>query len=84
MLYENEDDIMNSYRKLQNSDCLTEKSFTPLETERAYIPYNTMRLDESERGVKENDFGVKFYRNEYKRVVMAHLSLSHDIFFYDT
>jgi hypothetical protein len=33
-----------------------------------YIPENIMQFTEKEKKVVENDFNVKFYRNEYKRV----------------
>jgi hypothetical protein len=47
-----------------------------------YIPWDIMMIDEKEKGIVENDYHFRFYKNEYKRVVMWHLSQFHNVRFY--
>ena len=50
---------------------------------RAYFPRNLMRISEKDKGVVAvNDYGIRFYKNEYKRVVLWHLSQFHEVCFF--
>jgi len=47
-----------------------------------YIPEDIMEISSKEKGVIENDYGVRFYENPYKRVVLKHLSNKQTLHFY--
>jgi len=48
-----------------------------------FIPSNMMTISAEEKNVVNNkNYGVIFYRNEFKRVVLWHLAHSQNVFFY--
>jgi hypothetical protein len=54
----------------------------PKRQKRVFIPSDLMTIPNSDKGVIENDYGVVFYVNAYKRVVLWHLSRGQDVYFY--
>jgi hypothetical protein len=53
---------------LKDSQSENPKRSALLAAKHVYIPEEIMTVSEKEKKVVENDFNVKFYRNEYKRV----------------
>jgi len=49
---------------------------------RVYIPEDIMEISSKEKNIVENDFGVRFYENPYKRVILKHLSNKQAVHFY--
>jgi len=84
-IYKTEQDILYSYTLFTTkADDLVGKNELDalIQFRDVFIPQNIMEISENEKKVVENDFGVKFYHNEYKRVVMRHLSKSQALHFY--
>jgi len=49
-----------------------------------YFPKDVMKIDLKEKNVVDNDYNLSFYQNEYKRVVLYHLSQSQQVIFYSS
>eukprot|EP01114_Cavostelium_apophysatum_P024220 TRINITY_DN941_c0_g1_i2.p1 TRINITY_DN941_c0_g1~~TRINITY_DN941_c0_g1_i2.p1 ORF type:complete len:455 (+),score=146.94 TRINITY_DN941_c0_g1_i2:428-1792(+) len=49
-----------------------------------YIPRDIMKIDPKEKGLIENDYELGFYKNEYKRVVLHHLSRFQNVIFFSS
>eukprot|EP01125_Pyxidicula_operculata_P019583 TRINITY_DN710_c0_g1_i2.p2 TRINITY_DN710_c0_g1~~TRINITY_DN710_c0_g1_i2.p2 ORF type:complete len:385 (+),score=69.95 TRINITY_DN710_c0_g1_i2:1410-2564(+) len=47
-----------------------------------YIPKDIMIIPPEEKGVNLQDYNIVFYKNEYKRVVLWHLSQNQHVIFY--
>lgn len=78
--YEGESCIMAAYNEV-----VKDNDFTgPIKE--VYIPYNIMEIHPEEKGVNKDiseAYQVTFYRNEFKRVVLWHLSKNHDVHLYE-
>jgi len=84
-VYVNADDVLeiyNLFSQSQEPDTLNPKLKPLLALKHVYIPEHIMQVTEREKKVVENDFDVKFYHNEYKRVVLFHLSRGQHVHFY--
>jgi deoxyadenosine/deoxycytidine kinase len=84
ILYEAEEDILNQYNiiigKSNHSLSKSETIPTNQKQPNIYIPSNIMIVDKPIVNKIENFI---FYKNEFKRVVLFHLSLGHNLFFYE-
>lgn len=89
-VYSTADDVLAFYKEIEWANPMEEK---PAETmvakhrmnnySRAYFPRNIMRISEAEKGVREgNGYNIPFYRNEFKRVLLWHLSQFHEVCLY--
>jgi hypothetical protein len=86
LLYRNEEDILNFYNILRSRK-ETDDEMHPLPQQnpkRVYIPIDVLRVTEREKGLVENDYGILFFTNEFKRVVCWHLAHFQDVFFYQS
>jgi len=75
-------DIIKSFRREQEHVTETRESKERQQFKTVYIPSDIMTISPKEKGVVENDFGIIFYKNEFKRVVLWHLSQGQRICFY--
>jgi len=86
-VYKDEKQVINAYKKLKNRnqilDLVNESPFNNIKYIKIYIPSNIMEISNDVKKVVENDFGVAFHKNEYKRIILAHLSNSQDVYFYE-
>lgn len=70
-VYKSAEDVLASYSLFPQShepDYSNPELLALGSEKHVYIPEQIMQISEKEKKVVENDFDVKFYRNEYKRV----------------
>lgn len=79
LVYRSASDMNKFYSKLKNKK--DDLAFV-VKHKKIYIPEDIMIVSPDEKGVVENDYGVVFHENAYKRVVLWHLSKGHDVYFY--
>jgi len=79
LIYSSADQIEVFYKEMKNSD-ESELARTYCTFKTVYIPYGIMTVLPPQ--IKMNPYNIIFYRNEYKRVVLWHLSQFHNICFY--
>lgn len=80
LIYDSEESIMNTYRQLGS----TSLQFSSIKD--VHIPFNMMTISPQDKNVDPQlceEYGVTFYRNEYKRVVLWHLSQKHNVHLYE-
>jgi len=80
LIYSSSEQIEEFYKKMKNSDHESELVHTYSSFKTVYIPYGIMTVIPPQ--IKTNPYNISFYRNEYKRVVLWHLSQFHNICFY--
>jgi len=79
-VYTNEEEIVNAYLTIKKGGTQAlEKLKAP---KCLYLPHNIMRISAKAKRVIENDYGIIFFQEEYKRVVLWHLSQFQDVCFY--
>lgn len=84
LIYHDENDILNFYSILKNRK-ETDDETNPMAQQypkKVYVPVDVLRISEREKGVVENDYGILFFTNEFKRVVCWHLAHFQNICFY--
>jgi len=90
MVYNTEEDVLSFYNEIRWDNPMEEKPGEGQAAKqrmnnyvRAYFPVNLMRISEKDKGVVTvNDYNIRFYRNEFKRVVLWHLSQFHEVCFF--
>jgi len=78
-IYSSSEQIEEFYKEMKNSD-ESELARTYSTFKTVYIPYGIMTKVYPQ--IKTNPYNIIFYRPEYKRVVLWHLSQFHNICFY--
>lgn len=82
LVYSNEEQIVSSYKLIINGTASQSLS----KYKNVYLPKNIMTVQPSERCLNEEkckEYDITLYKNEYKRVVLWHLSQSHNVYFYN-
>lgn len=81
LVYETEADVLSFYDTISAGEGASQRKGY----ESVYIPSNIMTISYQEKGIiLDHDYDITFYKNEYKRVVMWHLSNFQNIYFYST
>jgi len=84
-IYQTEGEVLASYRLFSIEENMTECNEQQLKSlfryQKIYISQNIMQISDR-KSIVQNDYNVWFYKNEYKRVVLRHLSHSQAIHFY--
>jgi len=85
-VYRNSTNIRSFYQLLRQKEDDNRANEREIEFRRnchtIFIPQNVLTISHSMKKVIENDFNIMFYQNEYKRVVMWHLSQGQHVAFY--
>jgi len=87
-IYTSTEDIMEFYnqirflRRSQEQAPETEIVKMRKNFETIFIPNNIMTINGEEKGVKKDNYNIRFYCNEFKRVVLWHLSQLQNVCFY--
>lgn len=87
-VYDSEDSIVQVYELIKSfrkdQEHVTEsRELTVLKQfQTIYIPSDLMIISPKEKCIIENDYGINFYRNEFKRVVLWHLSRGQHVCLY--
>lgn len=77
-VYTNEEQVIQAYTEMSvQGDIMDLHDLRDI-----YIPSNIMKIGNKQKKVIENDYGIAFHKNEYKRVVLYHLSRFQNIIFY--
>ncbi len=83
LIYSSEDDIIKAYEKIKVKDTV---EYDKTKYNNIYIPSNIMIIDPSEKNMNNElceKYGIKLYKNEYKRVILWHLSKFQNVYLYD-
>lgn len=77
-VYATEEQVLQSYTELSvQGDIMDLHDYRDV-----YIPSEIMKISQKQKKVVDNDYGIAFYKNEFKRVVLYHLSIFQNIIFY--
>jgi F0F1-type ATP synthase beta subunit len=80
IIYTTADDVRNAYAAIHSNNTQhIEKSSSVKDV---YIPADVLTVPAAQKGIVHHDYNIEFYENEYKRVVMWHLSKFHNVYFY--
>jgi len=79
LLYSNEEEILDAYNKLKLGQDFLPGDWSSCEV---FIPLDIMTIEPQAKQVISTDYPLNFYKNEYKRVVLWHLSRAHNITLY--
>jgi hypothetical protein len=86
LIYHNENDILTFYNILKDRK-ETDDELNPIPQQypkKVFVPIDVLRVSEKDKGLIENDYGILFFTNEFKRVVCWHLAHFQNIYFYQS
>jgi hypothetical protein len=82
IVYSTPEDIEKAYNELKEQKDPVIIGGDASNIVRVYIPSDIMQISPEEKGVTLHDYPIRFFRNEYKRVVLWHLSKAHHVTMY--
>lgn len=86
-VYRSADDILQAYDDIKCNEPDWDGAKTMSLYRQVFVPRNVMQIDPKTKGINLEHLAaftdINFYQNEYKRVVLFHLSCGQNVHFYD-